>query len=209
MYKLVATDCDGTFIDSKGWLPEENKIAFQRLHQKGIPVVLVTGRNDFLTKDYVDELGFQCPVIGGNGATLGNIYTGERKYVNAMTKDEMNGVFDICDKFKVPCKVFTTEKCYTNDIDLKNGGIKLITVKYTKPIKTTIENVLETDIRKTADFKNVIKYYNQWQHSKKYASNTCNSNSKYSFKLCFFPLFFQIFDFLPMIPIPNTSFFQT
>ena len=27
MYKLVATDCDGTFIDSKGWLPEENKIA--------------------------------------------------------------------------------------------------------------------------------------------------------------------------------------
>lgn len=157
MYKLVATDCDGTFIDSKGWLPEENKIAFQRLHQRGIPVVLVTGRNDFLTKDYVDELGFQCPVIGGNGATLGNIYTGERKYVNAMTKDEMNGVFDICDKFKVPCKVFTTEKCYTNDIDLKNGGIKLITVKYTKPIKTTIENVLETDIRKTADFKNVIK----------------------------------------------------
>lgn len=59
---------------------------FQRLHQKGIPVVLVTGRNDFLTKDYVDELGFQCPVIGGNGATLGNIYTGERKYVNAMTR---------------------------------------------------------------------------------------------------------------------------
>ena len=110
MYKLVATDCDGTFIDSKGWLPEENKIAFQRLHQKGIPVVLVTGRNDFLTKDYVDELGFQCPVIGGNGATLGNIYTGERKYVNAMTREEMNGVFDICDKFKVPCKVFTTEK---------------------------------------------------------------------------------------------------
>ena len=44
-----------------------------------------------------------------------------------MTREEMNGVFDICDKFKVPCKVFTTEKCYTNDIDLKNGGIKLIT----------------------------------------------------------------------------------
>lgn len=39
----------------------------------------------------------------------------------------------------------------------KNGGIKLITVKYTKPIKTTIENILETDIRKTVDFKNVIK----------------------------------------------------
>lgn len=157
MYKLVATDCDGTFIDSKGWLPEANKIAFQKLHKMGVPVVLVTGRNDFLTKDYVDELGFQCPVIGGNGATLGNIYTGKREYINSMNSSELSEVFKVCQKYNVPCKVFTTEKCYTNDIDLKNGGIKLITVKYTKPIKTAIENVLLEDIGESAYYENVIK----------------------------------------------------
>ena len=75
MYKLIATDCDGTILNSKGYLPKEIINTFKVLHNKGIHILLATGRNDILAKDYLDELDIDCPVAGCNGATLLNFYT--------------------------------------------------------------------------------------------------------------------------------------
>ena len=82
MYKLIATDCDGTILNSKGYLPKEIIDTFKVLHNKGIHILLATGRNDILAKDYLDELDIDCPVAGCNGATLLNFYTNFTDYTS-------------------------------------------------------------------------------------------------------------------------------
>ena len=84
MYKLIATDCDKTLIDSKGYLPDENRDVLRRLHNMGIHIIVATGRSDILAKDYLDELDIDCPVIGCNGASMCNFYTGENFFTKSM-----------------------------------------------------------------------------------------------------------------------------
>lgn len=44
MYRLLATDIDGTILTDEGGLPETNKHALEDLHARGIVVVLSSGR---------------------------------------------------------------------------------------------------------------------------------------------------------------------
>ncbi len=44
MYRLIATDIDDTILSPDGTLPETNRQALERLHSRGIAVVLSSGR---------------------------------------------------------------------------------------------------------------------------------------------------------------------
>ncbi len=157
MYKLIATDCDGTILDPEGFLPQEIIRVFRKLNDMGIHILPVTGRNDIIARDYLDELGIGCPVIGCNGATLVNFYTGERFFTKAIDRENVIKFLDICKRFETPCKIFTTEKQYTNSRTLYEGGINLITVGYKKKMKYSIETMLVEDIYSVADEENIIK----------------------------------------------------
>lgn len=50
MYKLIATDCDGTILNSKGYLPKEIIDTFKVLHNKGIHILLATGRKRYFSQ---------------------------------------------------------------------------------------------------------------------------------------------------------------
>ncbi len=157
MYKLIVTDCDGTILDSKGWLPQEIITTFQTLNNMGIHILIATGRNDILAKDYLDELNIGCPIIGCNGATLANFYTNERFYINSMTASSLNKLFDICQSLNIGVKTFSLDTCYTNNREMYEGGINLITTTYTKKLKHSVKYELVEDMHKTAQFENIIK----------------------------------------------------
>lgn len=157
MYKLVATDCDGTILDSEGFLPEEIIRVFRQLKDMGIHILPVTGRNDIIARDYLDELGIGCPVIGCNGATLVNFYTGERFFTKAIYREDVIKFMDICKRFDTPCKIFTTDTQYTNSRKLYEGGINIITVGYKKKMRYSIETIFTEDIYSVADAENIIK----------------------------------------------------
>lgn len=157
MYKLIATDCDGTILNSQGYLPREIIDTFRALHNKGIHIVIVTGRSDILAKDYLDELDINCPVIGCNGATLVNFYTNKNYFINAMDSESLNKLFDMCKTHNIGIKAFTPDTCYTNDRALYEGGINLITVKYTRKMKYSINYELVDDMHSVSSLGNVIK----------------------------------------------------
>lgn len=157
MYKLIATDCDGTILNSEGFLPEEVIDTFKALHKKGIHILPVTGRNDILAKDYLDEMGINCPVSGCNGATLTNFYTNKNYYTKSMSKETLDKIFDICGKENIAVKVFTTDTCYTNDRELYEGGINLIVTKYKKILKNTINYKLIDNIYDASTLSGVVK----------------------------------------------------
>ena len=173
MYKLIATDCDGTILNSKGYLPKEIIDTFKVLHNKGIHILLATGRNDILAKDYLDELDIDCPVAGCNGATLLNFYTNKHYFTKSMDKNSLDKIFDMCKDGNIGVKMFTIQSCginrmdlcqyflvytcYTNDRTLYEGGINLITTKYTRKMKYSINYELVKNMHDVSGFDNVVK----------------------------------------------------
>lgn len=157
MYKLIATDCDGTILNSEGFLPDEIINTFRALHKKGIHILIATGRNDILAKDYLDELGIECPVIGCNGSTLVNFYTNEKYFIKSMSKSTLDKIFDICISENIGVKAFTLDTCYTNDKVLYDGGINLITTRYKKKMTYSVEYKLVADMKSISHIPNFVK----------------------------------------------------
>lgn len=157
MYKLIATDCDKTLIDSKGYLPDENRDVLRRLHNMGIHIIVATGRSDILAKDYLDELDIDCPVIGCNGASMCNFYTGENFFTKSMSEESLNSLFDIFNKHKLGSKIFTTDTCYTDDKELFDGGIQIVTTTYTKKMNYSVKYELVEDMHSVARLDDVLK----------------------------------------------------
>ena len=70
MIKLLALDLDGTLLNSKGKIPEDNKIAIRRAEELGVLVTIATGRRFRDALPVAAELEFNAPLITHNGALL-------------------------------------------------------------------------------------------------------------------------------------------
>lgn len=68
--RLIATDVDGTLLDSRGDLPEENLRAIRLAQRAGIAVVIATGRLPENAWLLMEDYGLHLPVIGANGGRI-------------------------------------------------------------------------------------------------------------------------------------------
>ncbi len=85
--KLIALDLDGTLLDSKKQLPEENAAALTRAAQAGICIVPSTGRFYGGMPEAVRALPFVRYVITINGAQVFDAQTGTGIYQAEMSND--------------------------------------------------------------------------------------------------------------------------
>ncbi len=72
MIKIIATDMDGTLLNSRGSISEENYKAIQLALKAGIDVVIATGRSQEFARFPVEEKGLRLPYIVMNGALIIN-----------------------------------------------------------------------------------------------------------------------------------------
>ncbi len=68
--RMIATDIDGTLLDSQSRLPERNATALARANDAGIHVVLVTGRRYPFALPIAKQLSFDHTLITCNGAVI-------------------------------------------------------------------------------------------------------------------------------------------
>jgi hypothetical protein len=68
--RLIATDIDGTLLDSANQLPPANREALEAALERGIRLALVTARKQSSTLDVVELLGMPCAYISHNGARI-------------------------------------------------------------------------------------------------------------------------------------------
>ena len=66
--RLIAIDIDGTLLNSKVELSQENRDALRRAHEAGIEIVLGTGRRHDFALPIAESLGFDLWLISSNGA---------------------------------------------------------------------------------------------------------------------------------------------
>lgn len=70
MIKLLALDLDGTLLNSRGVVSEENKEAIRLAEKKGVLVTIATGRRFRDARPIALEIGFNAPIVTHNGALL-------------------------------------------------------------------------------------------------------------------------------------------
>ena len=68
MYKLIATDVDGTLLDNNSQITELNRKALLECRKRGIEVVLATGKTMDSILYLVKDLGLSLPQITLNGS---------------------------------------------------------------------------------------------------------------------------------------------
>ncbi|HRI03007.1 MAG TPA: Cof-type HAD-IIB family hydrolase [Pyrinomonadaceae bacterium] len=70
MIRLLALDLDGTTLNSKGEIPDANRIAIRSAEQRGVLVTIATGRRFRDAQPLGIDLGLNAPLITHNGALI-------------------------------------------------------------------------------------------------------------------------------------------
>lgn len=69
-FRLVATDIDGTLLNSAGRVSPRNRAALQAAEESGLVIAFVTGRPPRWLDDLIEETGHVGVAVGANGAVL-------------------------------------------------------------------------------------------------------------------------------------------
>jgi Cof subfamily protein (haloacid dehalogenase superfamily) len=86
-FRLVASDIDGTLIRGDGSLSKRTVAVIDRLHSRGVPVVLVTGRPVRWLRQLYDQMDEPVPAVCANGAVVYDPDTDEVLVANPLSVD--------------------------------------------------------------------------------------------------------------------------
>lgn len=117
MYKLIAIDLDGTLLNSYGEITDKNKEAIKYALNKGIEVVLASGRDPQTMKKISQELGIENFLIAGNGASIYDIKLEKNIYENFLEIDKALKIIKICKENSIFFSVYTTNGIITEGLE--------------------------------------------------------------------------------------------
>lgn len=109
MYKLLAIDLDGTLFNSYGEVSEENKKAIQYAMNKGVEVILASGRDPYAMKKISIDLGIKNFLIAGNGANIYSIKDDEIIYEKYIEKEKALKIIKICKENSIFANIYTNK----------------------------------------------------------------------------------------------------
>ncbi|MEH7155443.1 Cof-type HAD-IIB family hydrolase [Neobacillus drentensis] len=116
MIKCIATDMDGTLLNSVQQISAANREAILKAQSQGIEVVVATGRSYQEATYVLGEAGLTCPVICVNGAEVRS-KEGEVLSATSIGKDLAREVAARLTGKEVYFEVYTNEGAYTVDPD--------------------------------------------------------------------------------------------
>ncbi|MGV2876444.1 Cof-type HAD-IIB family hydrolase [Macrococcus capreoli] len=114
MIKLIATDMDGTLLNSAHEVSEENIKAIQYAQSKGVTVVIATGRAFYEANTPIKPTGLKVPFICLNGAEVRdeafNIL-----HTLKLSNEQIKDITSILDKYDLYYQIYTSARIYTED----------------------------------------------------------------------------------------------
>ncbi|MGV2643844.1 HAD-IIB family hydrolase, partial [Clostridium perfringens] len=114
-YKMVCIDMDGTLLGKGKKVSEESKKAIKEIHDKGVEVVVTTGRIYNNAEYYSNLLGVESPVIAANGAIVREKYTNKVIYENPIQTEECIKLVDMLYKMKMYFHFYTLDSIYCSN----------------------------------------------------------------------------------------------
>ncbi len=166
MYKFVAIDLDGTMLNHYGEISERTKETVTKCIEKGIEIVLASGRPIDSMKTIAEELGMQGYFIAGNGALVYDIQKNEVIYKNCIKKEKVLEIINICEENSIAYNIYTEKVILT-------PNLKFNVLYYYK------ENLEKEEERKTniSIVENMYEYVSQMKEENFLKITICDENS--------------------------------
>lgn len=121
-YKMLCVDMDGTCLDDNKEISEENLKAFKKAAERGVKVVVCTGRLYTSANIYAELIGLKVPVIASNGAYIREkdndkvIFKAPLLYENCIKVLQVIRKYDIYPHFQSTDAVFYERLIYSSKI---------------------------------------------------------------------------------------------
>lgn len=116
-YKMICIDMDGTLLNDDKNISSRNHEALKMAQEKGVKVVVSTGRLFTSANNYADAIGIKVPVISSNGAYIREKDRDEVIYENKLDLDKCKKIIDIAYKYDTTVYVNTITSVIATDIN--------------------------------------------------------------------------------------------
>lgn len=113
--KLIAIDLDGTLLNEKHQISEENSRALKRAKEQGIEVVIATGRAYFDARSICEKAGLNPYIISYTGAAI-HSKEGQSIYSMPMDKQDVRTIVSWLDENRFYYEVSTDTGIYTPSV---------------------------------------------------------------------------------------------
>lgn len=114
MIKLVATDIDGTILIPEGEFTQGVKKCVKELCEKGIKVVLVTGRMHAAASLIAKDLGLDTPVVSYQGGLIKN--NGETLYQRCLTEEQAERILAWAKEEKIHINLYNDDILFSEKV---------------------------------------------------------------------------------------------
>lgn len=141
MYQLIALDMDGTLLKEDKTISDRTKKAIYGAREKGVKVVLASGRPIEGLNRYLKELDLISPndyVMSFNGSIVQNTETKQVIFKNILTGKDLKKLYALSKEIGVNIHAFTKKGCVTpvmneyTQVEGRINGIEVQEVDYEK-----------------------------------------------------------------------------
>ena len=153
MYKLLAIDLDGTLLNSLGEVSLNTRKALLKAKEKGIEIVLSSGRTIDSVKNLAIELGVDNYLISGNGAVVYDIQNEEIIYDQFLSKEKVLEIVKICEENSFYYNIYTETEIVTKSLSYN------VLFYHNENLKKSEEK--RTSINVVTDVEKYIKEYDK------------------------------------------------
>ena len=116
MYKLAAIDLDGTMLNQYGIVTQRTKQAIERAQQRGIEVIIASGRPMDSIKAIAEEIKSEKYFISGNGAIIYDIQNDEIIYENTLKKQKTLDIIKICEENSIYYNIYKEKEIIAKNL---------------------------------------------------------------------------------------------
>jgi len=112
MYKMLVLDMDGTLLNESQQISKQNKKAIVEILDKGIKVVLATGRPYSGVVPFCKELGIYevgCYSITCSGALVVENVTKNVLYEEHILQEDLTKIHNLCEEFDIDMSGYTKD----------------------------------------------------------------------------------------------------
>lgn len=100
-YKLMCTDMDGTLLNGNHEISRKSIEVIKKAHDKGVKIVVCTGRLHSSAFYFSNLLGIDAPVISSNGAFIREKDKDKVIYKKTIDKNSLKEILRICKKYNL------------------------------------------------------------------------------------------------------------
>lgn len=159
MYKIIFIDIDKTLRNDKKEITQRCKDAIKNIVNKGILVVLTSGRPNNYTEKVSREAGTSKYIISSNGGNIYDYNAKKKIYTNVMNKEAILKLYNIAKNAGVRFIMNTDENRFVTKLKHYDGS----EIELKENIETFVENnditqcvISDRDFYKIKKIKNEV-----------------------------------------------------